>query len=211
MGLTNYRIIMTDSKGNFETLRDILPDDGSPMGKKLNMLIIAKRPAPESVSMGHYFQGFKANNEGKRGGHGPMFWRQLRDHGILRVPEDHYDDDCLLGHGYGIMDIVKRPAVTGIEPTDTEYRMGMERITQAIKTHEPNILLFTYKPPLRQILKVVYRDQQELTYGFNHGLEKHFGAKVFLCPLPGVGGTTRQDIYMAMTNLADSIRATKDR
>lgn len=104
------------------------------------------------------------------------------------------------------MDMVKMPADTGVEPTKEEYRRGMDRILQAIKTHEPDILLFVYKPPLRQLLTVKFKDGSEPDYGFNAGLERYFGAKVFLCPLPGVGGATRETIHRAMTELGDTVK-----
>lgn len=85
MDSKHFRTVINEGQGDFDTLLDILPDDSSPEGRKLTMLIIAKRPAPESVSIGHYFQGIDANKKGKRTGHGPMFWRQLRDYGIIAI------------------------------------------------------------------------------------------------------------------------------
>lgn len=117
MDSENFRIIMNEGKGDFETLKDILTADSSQHGRKLIMLIVGKRPAPRSVKAGHYFQGKN----------GRAFWNLLKEHGILQVPEGQNEDVCLLRHGYGIVDLVKTPGEAGDEPGDEEYRRGMAR------------------------------------------------------------------------------------
>ena len=185
---------------------DILPDTQLPMSeKKLTMLIIGKRPVPGSVEVGHYFQG-TINKNGKRQGHGPAFWAQLKNYDILKVPDGQYEDEHLLSHRYGIMDIVKVPAMTGVEPTDLEYRHGTERIIEAISTYKPEILLFVYKPPLVKILETVFNDKTAIHYGFNDAIEKHFGARVFLCPIRGAGGVNKDEIDESMAALREAIQ-----
>jgi G:T/U-mismatch repair DNA glycosylase len=165
-----------------------------PHGKQLIMLIIGKRPAPKSVKAGHYFQGRQ----------GTSLWNLFKRYGIMQIPEGEYEDDFLLDHGYGIMDIVKTPSEAGIETTDQEYRQGLQRIRQAIETHNPRIMMFVYKPPLCQLLKVNFNLEKEPDYGFNIGLDQYFGARVFLFPLPGTPAT-KEEIVRAMSELRDAI------
>ena len=82
----NYHTTITIDGVSYETLRDILPEEG-----KLKALIIGKTPSLKSVLKGHYFQGTR----------GKSFWRKLRDLGILYYPADEYADDYLLQQGYG--------------------------------------------------------------------------------------------------------------
>lgn len=201
MDSKHHRVIQVDGNRSFETLEDILPDGTSSRGMKLTMLIIAKRPAPDSVRQGHYFQGTQ----------GSAFWNKLREYGIIQVPENEYEDDYLLSHGYGMMDIVKVPGEFGDEPSNQEYESGMDRIKQSIKVHEPAIILFVYKRPLEQLLKAVFNNDSELMYGFNPGLNHHFRAKVFLFPMPGAGRrVTEEVIHCAMSELRRAICETKN-
>jgi len=171
---------------------DILPDANSLTSRKLKMLIIGKRPAPVSVKVGHYFQGQQ----------GKSFWSLLDKYDILKVPIGDHEDDHLLGYGYGIIDIVKKPGEKGDEPTDSQYRYGMTRVLNAIKTHNPDILLFVYKKPLTKMLETTSRRDWKLVYGFNENVNSVFNnSKVFICPLPGVGGATKEDIRTSMQAL----------
>ena len=90
----NYRITTIVNGRKADTLADILPDKG-----KLNILMIAKTPAPVSVKAGHYFQGQQ----------GKMLWNRLAEYGILKYPSGEFPDDYLLLNKIGITDIVKVP------------------------------------------------------------------------------------------------------
>lgn len=201
MGPKDHRIRMNDGQGEFDTLEDILPADIAPHGKKLIMLIVGKRPALISVSIGHYFQGT----------HGAAFRESLRRYGIMLVPEGEHEDDLLLDHLYGVTDFVKRPAGAGEEPTDAEYLENTKRVVQLMKTHEPDILLFLYKPPLLQFLKAMSVGDRTPKYGFNPSLEEAIGVKILLCPIRGVGGVTKKEIQGAMIELGDAIKGTRAR
>lgn len=69
----------------------------------LKVLFVGKRPSPESVAVGHYFQGR----------HGKMFWNKLREYGILEFDSVERADDFLLKQGFGMTDVVKIPARFG--------------------------------------------------------------------------------------------------
>lgn len=60
--------------------------------------------------------------------------------------------------------------------------------------------------PLLKLLAAKSINHERLCYGFNDGLQRHFnGARVFACPLPGVGGVTSEEIDADMRELKDAI------
>jgi TDG/mug DNA glycosylase family protein len=154
------------------TLQDILP---ATLG--IRVLFVGKTPAPCSVEAGHYFQGKQ----------GATFWSILKKRGLL-APTTEFEDDSLLGHGYGLTDIVKVPHAFGVEPSDQEYMDGSSRILKLIRIHRPKVLVFVYKKVLDKIIRLQFTIERKSIYGFNQSLETHFGARVFAFPLPGVGG-----------------------
>ena len=111
------------------TLRDILPETPG-----LRALFVAKTPAPASVEAGHYFQGRQ----------GKLFWGQLKKYGIL-CQRTAFEDDALLGQGFGITDIAKKPRPYRDEPSSKEYADGVSRIVNLIKLHKPTVVIFVYK------------------------------------------------------------------
>jgi len=153
-----------------ETLPDILPTNES-----LKILFIAKAPAPKSVRIGHYFQG----------AHGKVFFGKLIEYGLFAVPPGEFEDTQFSKYKYGITDIIKRPREYGDEPSDTEYREGIERILQIIKTHDPKVLVFVYKKVLDKILQLYFGYNNRSKYGFNDDIEIFFGRKIFVFPMPG--------------------------
>lgn len=111
------------------------------------------------------------------------------------------DDSCLTNSiKIGLTDIVKRPREARNEPSQEEYLAGKSRIYEIIANHRPRVLVFTYK----RVLDNFVSHQFPTKYGFNENLENLFsGIKVFVCPLAGVGGVTRQEIEHHMTTLRD--------
>jgi len=168
-----------------DTLADILPEKG-----KLNILIIAKTPAPISVKAGHYFQGQQ----------GKMLWNKLTEYGIMTYPHGEFPDDFLLNNNIGITDIVKVPRNYGSEPSNQEYCDGMDRILDLIKDFQPKIIFFVYKAVLDNILRLKFRIPDKSVYGFNPNLDKLFNSKVFVFPMPGTPCTREQSIK-SMTEL----------
>lgn len=167
-----YRIKISSPDGSFDTLKDILPKENI----KLDILFIAKVPAPCSVDIGHYFQGKQ----------GQMFWNILQNYGLLRVPFGKKEDDVLLEHRYGIMDIIKKPREYGSEPTRSEYISGMERILDTVNRFKPKVVVFVYKGVLDKILAFEFDVKKKALYGFNDNLSAFFGgSRVFVFPMPG--------------------------
>jgi mismatch-specific thymine-DNA glycosylase len=166
----SHRVTIRVGGRRVETLEDILPAAGP-----IEMLIVAKTPALESVRAGHYFQGH----------HGRMFWNRLSEHRLLEVAPGAFEDDALIAHGYGLTDIVKVPRDYGSEPSSEEYRDGVQRILNLVAELEPRVLLFVYKRVLDQILRLAFQHRDKASYGFNEDLAAYFGCRVFAFPMPG--------------------------
>jgi G:T/U-mismatch repair DNA glycosylase len=129
--LVSHQVTIRVGDGEAVTLEDIVPARGP-----MKMLMIGKRPASVSVEAGHYFQGQQ----------GRMFWNRMTEYELLDVPPESFEDDVLLTHGYGLTDIVKAPGQYGDEPSDAEYREGLERILELVARLEPQVLLYVYMP-----------------------------------------------------------------
>jgi hypothetical protein len=171
------------------TLRDILPTVAG-----LRALFVAKTPAPASVEAGHYFQGRQ----------GKSFWSGLKKYGLLKQTTG-FEDDLLLEHGYGLTDIVKVPHPFGTEPSFQEYRDGLPRILELIRTHRPRVVVFVYKGVLDKIISLQFGIKQKADYGFNENLDSLFGTRVFAFPLPGVGSCKTALRRLAMQHLRDCL------
>lgn len=181
----SHKIKITVNNKSHDTLADILPDEG-----KLEILFIAKTPAMVSVNAGHYFQGRQ----------GRMLWNKLANYNILKVPYGQFEDDYLLLNNYGLTDIVKVPRDYGDEPSDEEYRNGLQRILALIKKHRPKVVVFVYKKVLDNIIRLNFGQQSKVNYGFNTQLEKMLGSKIFVFPMPGTPCTTTES-KSSMTEL----------
>ena len=168
--MKNYQIEITVDGKKHKTLSDILPDNGN-----LDILFIAKTPAPTSVDKGHYFQGRQ----------GTMFWNKLSEFDILKVPYGQYADNYLLSNNYGITDIVKIPKSYGNEPSNEEYKQGLSRILDVIEKYNPKVIVFVYKKVLDNIIKLSFGISDKSDYGFNSKLDEYFKSKVFVFPMPG--------------------------
>lgn len=186
--MKNNALMLFVGNQSVRTLRDILPEKPG-----LKALFIAKVPAPKSVDVGHYFQGKQ----------GRMFWNRLTDYKLLKSTTE-FEDDSLLSHGFGITDIVKIPRSYGNEPSNAEYRSGMDRIMSLIEVHSPKVVIFIYKGVLDQMLRLHFDVKQKSDYGFNVPLKPYFGARVFVFPLPGTRCTAVQ-ADAAMRELARAL------
>jgi mismatch-specific thymine-DNA glycosylase len=183
--MKDFKTKITVNGKSHDTLADILPDSG-----QLKILFIAKTPAPVSVDAGHYFQGRQ----------GKMFWNKLADYGILNVPSGRFEDEYLTINNYGLTDIVKVPRNYGNEPSDEEYKNGVQRILNLIEKRKPKVIVFVYKKVLDNIVRLSFGVDKKSKYGFNSQLEKYFNSKVFVFPMPGTPCTT-EEIKSSMSEL----------
>lgn len=186
----NFRTVVSIDGIQFDTLADILPSEGN-----LDILFIAKTPAKLSVEIGHYFQGKQ----------GIMFWNRLSEYNILKVPQGVFADERLLINKYGITDIVKVPRNYGNEPSDEEYRSGLQRILTVIERFKPKVIVFVYKKVVDNIIRLNFGLKLKSSYGFNLQLENYFDSKVFVFPMPGTPCNTK-DAIKAMTDLKMFLR-----
>ena len=184
----NHRITILKEDKYYDTFEDIIPDTHS----VLDMLIIGKTPSPDSVKIGHYFQGR----------HGKSMWNKLEEYGILKKATQ-YHDDSLLCNNIGITDVVKVPRLTGNEPSLLEYMEGKQHVMDIIKIHSPKVLLFVYKAVLENMISIGAKVQ----YGFNDNLSKYFyGSRPFLFPMPGTGKVTTDIIKENMQELNNYLK-----
>lgn len=188
--MSDYKIKIIVDNVEYDTLEDILPKKPG-----LEILFIAKTPAPVSVSAGHYFQGKQ----------GKMFWNKLAEYSILNVNYGEFEDDHLLENLFGITDIVKVPRRYGNEPSKEEYRSGLKRILDLIKLHNPKVVVFVYKKVLDQILKLGFHISTKSIYGFNAELKNIFESQVFVFPMPGTP-CTKETANKAMSELKILLR-----
>ncbi len=178
----NHQINIQHLGKQITTLENILPQKPG-----LKLLFVGKVPAPDSVAAGHYFQG----NQGK------MFWGKLKNYGILNVPIGDKEDDYLLSHGYGMIDIVKVPRPFGQEPKADEYREGIPLLFDILKIHKPEIIVFVYKMVLDKIMFYHSKIKDKSVYGFNKKYQKEFGCIPFVFPMPGTPCKGNDaDVYM---------------
>ena len=191
--MANYRREIIVEGKKFNTLMDILPSEGN-----LEILFIAKTPAPISVDAGHYFQGKQ----------GTMFWNSLSKYDILKVQPGMFADECLSQNNFGITDIIKVPRDYGNEPSDAEYKSGIQRILSIVLNRKPKVIVFVYKKVLDNITRLNFGIQTKSKYGFNPQLDKYFNSKVFVFPMPGTP-CKKVEAMQAMTALSQLISPTK--
>lgn len=168
--MKNYKIKINVNGHEHFTLDDILPEKGY-----LDILFIAKTPALVSVEAGHYFQGKQ----------GRMLWNKLSEYNILKVPFGEFEDNYLLENNYGITDIVKVPRNYGNEPSDEEYKQGLQQIMTIVKKFNPKVIVFVYKAVLDKIIRLNFNIKTKSSYGFNPELDKYFSSRIFVFPMPG--------------------------
>lgn len=191
----NYRTSISVDNKKYDTLKDILPEDSH----TIDILFIAKTPAMKSVEIGHYFQGQ----------HGQLFWNKLKSYGILKVRPGTFEDENLLENNLAITDIVKIPRNYGNEPTDDEYKAGLNRILNLIKKHKPTVIVFVYKRVLDNILKFGFDLNTKTEYGLNSTLKSYLNSNVFVFPMPGTPCTKEQG-EKAMSDLVSLLKNRKN-
>ncbi len=180
----NHQTTITIEGKTYETLKDILPREGS-----LDILFVGKTPSLKSVVKGHYFQGTR----------GKSFWKKLHDYGVLKYPLGDFADDYLLQNGCGVTHVSKVPrefkAMTALE-----YRKGYVRLMEKVDKYHPKLLVFTYKNTLDSLLTSVLNKKTQARYGFNPEYDAIFRAAIFVFPMPGTI-CTKAEADVCMTDL----------
>ena len=180
----NYQTTITIDGTTYDTLLDILPEEGD-----LNILFIGRTPSLKSIVKGHYFQGKRGHN----------FWKKLNDLGILKVPAGEYSDDYLLRNRYGVTHVSKIPREFK-NPTKKVYREGYDSLMEIINKYHPKLLVFTYKNTLDSLVSAVLNENIKTRYGFNPEYDYLFHSAVFVYPMPGTI-CRRDEMEMCITDL----------
>lgn len=124
--------------GETPTLPDRPPREGG-------ILLVGINPPPISVAAGHYYQG----RLGRR------LWRRLERLGLLRDPVPGAEDDAFVGAGNGLTDLVKRPTPSADLLSPAELHEGSTVLREKIRSWNPRLVLFAFKPPAAQLFGAV--------------------------------------------------------
>src|SRR3569833_740073 len=183
--MSNFKTLITFDNVQYYTLADILPEK-----ENLDILFVGKTPAEICVEVGLFFKSK----------HGIMFWNKLADFDILKVPVGAFADECLIANNYGITDIVKIPRKFGNEPSDEEYKIGFPGLIEKVTKFRPKVIVFVYKGALDKLTRLTFNLKSKSKYGFNPNLDRYFGSKIFVFPMPGTPCKS-EDSYKAMIDL----------
>ncbi len=118
---------------------DTLPDRPCRPG---GVLLVGINPSPVSVAAGHYYQGRL----------GQRLWNRLRRLGLLADALGHFEDDAFVAAGNGLTDLVKRPSRRADELSRQELAAGRDGLVEKVRTWEPALLLFAFRPPAEALL-----------------------------------------------------------
>lgn len=80
----------------------------------LRAVFVGLNPSPVSVKAGHYYQGRL----------GRLFWKRMRNHGIVPWDQVGAEDDFAVKLGFGFADLVRRPTPRGNGLTTREKAQG---------------------------------------------------------------------------------------
>jgi double-stranded uracil-DNA glycosylase len=111
-----------------ETLEDLLRPG-------LRSVCVGINPSRVSVEAGHYYQGRL----------GRLFWRRLREVGLLGQDAPGYEDDVLFADGVGFTDLVKRATSRAQELRSNEFLHGRALLLRKLNEAEVPLVIFTYK------------------------------------------------------------------
>ncbi len=79
------------------------------------------------------------------GGPGNQFWKLLYQSGLTSRLYKPEEDSLLLNEGYGLTNLVARPSKSSSDLTDTEKRIGAERLKEKVCKYKPSIVCFLGK------------------------------------------------------------------
>jgi TDG/mug DNA glycosylase family protein len=111
-----------------ETLADLLKPG-------LRAVCVGINPAPESVRVGHYYQGRL----------GQAFLTRLRRIRLVRIDTHGWEDDVAFANGIGFTDIVKRPTPSEADVRADEYDYGRPLLAAKLEDVRPGLVIFSFK------------------------------------------------------------------
>jgi len=119
---------------------------GQAPGETLRPLPLLMRPALRAV-----FIGYNPGIESARRGHyyafpGNVFWKQLKESGLVSRPVGPEDDRLLMDEaGIGFTDLCRRPSVRAGELTEAEIAEGALRLRAELAEFAPRVAVFSGK------------------------------------------------------------------
>lgn len=142
------------------TLADLVPNDPA-------ILFVGYNPRPESVRMGHYYQGAR----------GKQFWYYVVRTGYIAKPGPaQFHDDLMCQASFGFSDLVKRPTDEATGISDDEVVEGRKQLMEKIVLWRPGIICSVFKGALEKLF------QCSLTIGWNR--VRSTPKPVFVIPFP---------------------------
>jgi TDG/mug DNA glycosylase family protein len=104
----------------------VLPDR---LGPGVRVLFVGINPSVRSADLGHHFAG-----------RGNRFWRLLHEAGLTPRLLDFTDDVRLPAYGFGLTNIVARPAPSMAGLTREEFAAGAARLRRLVARRRPAVV-----------------------------------------------------------------------
>ncbi len=150
------------------TTLETLPDYLRP---GLHLVFVGLNPSTVSVREGHYF----ANPRNR-------FWSALNQSGILPMEVAPVDDGCLIDHGIGFTDLIKRPTSQASGLTAADYRQGAPVLKEKLQAFQPKLVCFHGMMCYRAYLRYAEQSKAKPELGLR---DLRIGAsEVFVVPNP---------------------------
>ena len=162
-----------------DTLPDYLRDE-------LDIVFVGLNPGRYSAEVGHYF----AHTSNR-------IWPALSASGLVPRPVGPEDDERLLGWGFGLTDVVKRPTRGVHELKASEFRRGTKLLRNKIARYGPRIVCFVGLMGYRACCRDV--DRLDLR---NH---RFGGSHIFVLP-----STSPRNARYSLADLVAAFRDLKD-
>jgi double-stranded uracil-DNA glycosylase len=118
-----------------ETLADLLRPG-------LQAVCVGINPAPQSVGVGHYYQGVL----------GQKFFSRLQRARVVPPGCGGWQDDEAFAAGVGFTDIVKRPTSRAAEVRLDEFEHGQGLLEAKLARARPRLVIFTFKQAAEKLL-----------------------------------------------------------
>lgn len=160
------------------TLADVWPENP-------RAAVVGLNPAPESVRVGHYYQGRVGLRQMQR----------LIDAGLFAPTSSPHYEEAALAAGVGFTDIVKRPSTGERDLHAEEIRHGSAVLETKLCERQINLIVCVFRHPVEILLG------SEGTPGFQPRTTS-WGARVFRMPGPF---DKRERVQHVMAELRDTV------
>ena len=151
-------------------------------------------PGSRSAEVGHYFPGATT-----------QFWNFLYESGMWPEPITAERDDEILGDGFGLADVSRRPTKGAVHLTKSAYSEARRIVRELIAAHHPRVLAFVGKESYAVFLRTP-------THRLEHGPQPDFeGCRVYLLPTPSnrnqsIPRKAKLEHYRALAEIVKQVR-----